>query len=164
MCGIAGYYLFSESHVGIDLLGMNKSMQHRGPDANGFFENNTIGLAHNRLSIIDLDARANQPLQDSTGQYRIIFNGELYNYKFLKDYLAKTFNQQFTTSSDTEVLLYLLIHEGESALNKLNGMFAFAFYDLHREVLLIARDHVGIKPLYYASSRSDVVFSSELQA
>lgn len=164
MCGIAGYYFFDQNHADIDLRSMSKTMLHRGPDASGFYENRTVGLAHNRLSIIDLDARANQPLHDNTGQYHIIFNGELYNYKFLKDYLTVKYSQQFTTSSDTEVLLYLLIHENYNALSKLNGMFAFAFYDSQNDTLLIARDHVGIKPLYYMVDRNDVVFASELQA
>ncbi len=143
---------------------MVKCIEERGPDAKGSAAVDSILLGHTRLSIIDIDHRANQPMQDSTGRYSLVFNGEIYNYRDLKLRLAREYKIDFNTSSDTEVLLYGLIHLGTSLLNDLNGFFALAFYDRHEEKLILARDRFGIKPLYYYRSDSELLFSSSLKA
>ncbi len=116
-------------------------------------------LGHVRLSIIDLSEVANQPIYSTDGNYVIIFNGEIYNYKSLKEQLKEF---EFRTSSDTEVLLNLYIKFGEKALNMLNGMFAFAVYNIEKEELFCARDQIGIKPFYYYNDSGKFVFSSEI--
>jgi asparagine synthase (glutamine-hydrolysing) len=141
---------------------MNKRIQHRGPDDQGTFIDTERGLAlgHLRLSIIDLSAGGHQPMIDPSGD-KIVFNGEIFNYKELKKYLPE---YSFKTESDTEILLQLYRKYGHSALQYLNGMFAFAFFDQTKNELLLARDRAGKKPLYYSTKNGIFTFSSEIKA
>jgi asparagine synthase (glutamine-hydrolysing) len=139
-------------------------MQHRGPDADGFyFSGDTrVGFAHRRLSILDLSTAANQPMISANGRYCIVFNGEVYNFNELKQQL-KDKGASLKTSSDTEVILELFAEQGPSCFARLNGMFAFAIHDLQKNTLTICRDHVGIKPLFYYVNNNAFVFASELK-
>lgn len=165
MCGIAGIYSFkhqSEDYKSA-LEHASNCLIHRGPDAGNTFFDDTVGLAHRRLIIIDLSQVANQPMHDESLRYSIIFNGEIFNFQELKKSLQQK-GVSFFSHSDTEVLLKLLIHEGLSALNKLNGFFAFAFYDNHEKSLLLARNRYGIKPLLYYKDDDKFIFASEMKA
>jgi asparagine synthase (glutamine-hydrolysing) len=162
MCGIAGIYnLKNKSNNEQLVLKMTNAMAHRGPDADGFYNDENISLGHRRLSIIDLSENANQPLYDTTNNYVIIFNGEIYNYKEVKAQL-KSYN--FKTNSDTEVVLAGFITWGEKVLEYLKGMFAFAIYNKTTNDLFIARDRLGVKPIYYYKDDNHFIFASELRA
>lgn len=143
---------------------MVRCIQNRGPDSQGVRILPHAALGHSRLAILDLDPRANQPMTDKTGRYTLIFNGEIYNFKSLKTELEKDFQIQFRTTSDTEVLLYGLIHFGTNYIQRLNGFFAFAFYDLQEDRFVLVRDRFGIKPLYYQPSPGRFVFASSLNS
>lgn len=164
MCGIAGIKLFNTAPAIslADRLSEALPLQrHRGPDAQRVHILNRAVFGHNRLSIIDLDERSHQPFSDPNGRYMLVFNGEIYNYRVLKNELtAKGYS--FTTDSDTEVLLRLLIEKGKAALEDVRGCFAFAFYDSQEDYLLLARDRMGINPLLYATTEEGIWFSSEL--
>lgn len=161
MCGIAGIVSFSRN---IDLPAtirrMTDAMSHRGPDADGFYTNDTIALGHRRLSIIDLSTAANQPIADHTGRYQIIFNGEIYNFQDVKKMLT---DYPFSTNSDTEVLLAAYSKWGPDCLPYLKGMFAFAIWDIRDHVMFIARDRMGVKPVYYYISDNVFLFASEIR-
>jgi asparagine synthase (glutamine-hydrolysing) len=160
MCGIAGFINFEDVNPVLKLA--NKIQAHRGPDGHHTWSHKNIAFAHQRLSIIDLAARADQPL--IKGNLVIIFNGEIYNYRELKEYLLKLDpGIVFNTTSDTEVLLELFRYKKEECLNMLVGMFAFAIYDTDTGILFIARDHLGIKPLFYTQIGNKFAFSSELK-
>ncbi len=165
MCGITGIFAFNE--IGRfnlpNLSRATEALDHRGPDHQNIYVDEFVGLGHRRLSIIDLSNAANQPMSAENGRYQLIFNGEIYNYLELKKELT-AFGINFDTESDTEVLLQLLIHEGKAALNKLNGFFAFAFYDLQKGEMLVARDRFGIKPLYYYEDEDRFLFASEMKS
>ncbi len=162
MCGIAGIYNLKNKNNNEQLiLKMTNAMAHRGPDADGFYNDENISLGHRRLSIIDLSANANQPLYDITYNYIIIFNGEIYNYKEIKDQLK---NYNFKTSSDTEVVLAGFITWGDKILEYLKGMFAFAIYNKTNGNLFIARDRLGVKPIYYYKDENYFIFASELRS
>ena len=137
-------------------------MRHRGPDDYGYYHEGDVHLGHRRLSIIDL-AGGKQPMQNTDGSLTIVFNGEIYNYQELKRWLESK-GHSFHTSSDTEVLLRLYEVLGSAALERLNGMFAFAVYDHKRKELFIARDRVGIKPLYYLQAGRRFLFASETKS
>lgn len=162
MCGIAGIYGLEQlpnaaSHVNR----MVDRMEHRGPDASGVFEGKNVVLGHRRLSIIDLNKASDQPFTSADGRYTVVYNGELYNYRTLRAQLSA---YDFRTDSDTEVVLAALIQWGMKALQLFNGMFAFAFWDNEEEQLWIARDRMGIKPLYYAQPESSFMFASEIRS
>ena len=125
-------------------------MNHRGPDNSGFWfsKSSKIGLGHNRLSIIDLSTNSHQPLVDSSKEYIITFNGEIYNYMFIKEEL-ESLGVKFDTSSDTEVLLEAYKLWGNKSLDKLEGMFSFAIYDISKNKIFLARDRAGEKTLFY---------------
>jgi len=161
MCGIAGY-INPDGVQQSELDAMNKALQHRGPDGSGTYLNKdqTIGLAHRRLSIIDL-ATGSQPMANEDESVWITFNGEIYNFKELRKEL--TDRHHFRTNSDTEVLLHLYEEFGEQFVRKLRGMFAFGLYDSSRNILLLARDHFGQKPLYYHFDGRRFLFSSEIK-
>ena len=165
MCGIAGFISLNQpiehnsSHLELAL----KKMHKRGPDANGIYRNSKVELGHTRLSIIDTSSDANQPMTDESGNYTLVFNGEIYNYKELKEELKKK-GVNFKTESDTEVLLQGFIHEGKSFLHKLNGFFACCFYDSVKNKSILARDRFGIKPFYYYHHSNKFIFGSELKA
>jgi len=139
-------------------------IQHRGPDAEGFYfsDDNKVGLAHRRLSILDLSVAANQPMFSADGRYCIVFNGEVYNFNELKQQL-KDKGATLKTSSDTEVILELFAQKGPACFAAMNGMFAFAIYDNKEKVITLCRDHVGIKPLFYYADESNFIFASELK-
>ena len=164
MCGIAGifnYYL--DKKVDRDtLMKMNAHMQSRGPDGAGVWlsANESIGLAHRRLSIIDLSNNANQPLHDE--RFSIVFNGEIYNYKILREQLIQQ-GFQFKTHSDTEVLLKLYQSRGVEMLHALRGMFAFAIWDEKNQTLFCARDPFGIKPFYFSDDGYCFQFASQVK-
>jgi asparagine synthase (glutamine-hydrolysing) len=139
-------------------------LEHRGPDTNGVHAAPGVGFAHARLSLLDPDARSNQPFWDPTGRYAIAYNGEIYNFRELRAGLEQA-GVTFHTTSDTEVALHAIIHHGpQAALASFNGMFAFAFYDAHLGTLLVARDRFGMKPLYYSETEDFVAVASELKA
>lgn len=157
MCGIAGHLHGGSNPLeGSSILG---SMKHRGPDAYGAWSDDTAQFFHTRLSIIDVDPRANQPMLDATGRYLLVFNGELYNYRILRSQLS----YPWLSESDTEVLLAWLIKYGDSRLEELDGMFAFGFYDTLHKTCLLARDRFGKKPLYYHQAATTFSFASELR-
>ncbi|MBI3135312.1 MAG: asparagine synthase (glutamine-hydrolyzing) [Bacteroidetes bacterium] len=164
MCGILGIWARNKtgevqfSHMPRALSRLN----HRGPDYHACKTWSNVALGHTRLSIIDLSENANQPFTDESGNYHLVFNGEIYNYAAIRDQLKKN-GISFSTQSDTEVLLKLLIHKGEQGLQDLNGFFAFVFFDASRNQLLAARDRFGIKPLLYSIEENQVIFSSELK-
>ncbi|PKD21118.1 asparagine synthetase [Salegentibacter salinarum] len=161
MCGIAG--IISAKANKEKLQQMLNLQKHRGPDHTGnYVDSCYCALGHNRLSIIDLSAKANQPFKDNSGRYHLTFNGEIYNYKELKQELKAYYN--FKTASDTEVLLAAFIVWGKSCLNKLNGMFAFAIWDNKLKKLFAARDRFGVKPFFYSEENKDFYFSSEIKA
>src|SRR5690554_290176 len=136
---------------------------HRGPDNTSVAVFGRMALGLNRLAVVDLEARSNQPFFDLSERYALIFNGEIYNYPELKNDLLKK-GVIFTTSSDTEVLLYHLIHHGEKGIDALQGCFAFSFYDAQEDLMLLVRDHLGIKPLLFSIQEDEVLFASELSA
>jgi len=156
MCGINGITERNEDLV----LRMNTALRHRGPDATAVWTDGTVTLGANRLAIIDLSPGANQPIQSPDKRFTIVFNGEIYNYKELRSNLSR---YPFKTQGDTEVILALYEKEGVLAFKKLDGMFAVAIWDARKEELVLARDHSGIKPLYYRHNGSLLAFSSEVK-
>ena len=166
MCGIFGIVNTSskEAPALAKLKTSLKLLQHRGPDASGTYSANGFGFAHARLSLVDLDPRSNQPFWEESGRYCLIYNGEIYNFKALRTELEKK-GVSFITSGDTEVLLKGLIHLGADALlPRLEGMFAFAFYDKQNDSMILARDRFGMKPLYVYEDSQSFIFSSEIKA
>ena len=165
MCGIAGYISINNAISEQQLKQAATLLQHRGPDAEGFYfsDDKKVGLAHRRLSILDLSATANQPMFSGNGRYCIIFNGEIYNFNELKLQLADK-GASLKTSSDTEVILELFTQFGPSCFATMNGMFALVIYDKKENVITLCRDHVGIKPLFYFNDGKTIVFASELKA
>lgn len=160
MCGINGVIGVKKDVKSI-LDNMNQIMKHRGPDGEGVKSFETHGLSHVRLSIIDLESGA-QPMRSDCGRFHLSFNGEIYNYKELReDLIAK--GQSFHTNSDSEVILVGYSVYREEIVNKLRGMFSFAIADFNRGEYFIARDHFGIKPLFYYSKENKFIFSSELK-
>ena len=163
MCGITGHYSFNTSPIGLDqcLTKAVSQLGKRGPDNAAQWSEQNIGLGHARLSILDTSELGHQPMIDSSERYVLAFNGEIYNYLELKKSLTGI---TFKSSTDTEVLLYLLIHKGAECLSKLNGFFSIAFYDREEKILLLARDRMGIKPLHYFQSEDFLAFGSEMKA
>lgn len=165
MCGIAGIAAFTD--LALPYLACIESatqtLRLRGPDNQSVYRHNRVALGHARLSVIDTGERANQPLFNPSGQYAIIYNGEIFNYRQLKEELAAE-GVVFSTQSDTEVLLQGYIHWGASVLNRLNGFFAFAIYHLPTQTLFLARDRFGVKPLLYYADAGWLVFASEIKA
>ena len=147
----------------INLAKATEVLQSRGPDNQGLFHNEFVGLGHRRLSIIDTSFEANQPMIDASGRYRIVYNGEIYNYRQLKQELEVE-GVTFRTQSDTEVLLELYAKHKSGCLQHLNGFFAFAIYDQQEESIFIARDRYGIKPLVYYQDQDKVIFASEVKS
>jgi asparagine synthase (glutamine-hydrolysing) len=169
MCGLAGAFLFREAQdwhaIENAVHRMCESMQARGPDAFGFHNDSEAGLSlgHRRLSILDLEPRANQPMHSDDGRYVIVFNGEIYNFLDLRRVLERD-GEVFRTQSDTEVLLKLYSCEGEAMLSRLRGMFAFAIWDKQKRSMFMARDPYGIKPLYLGRSKDGWLFASQVKA
>ena len=168
MCGIAGIAAYHPaSHVvdADELARITKAQAKRGPDAEGlwFSGDRRLGLGHRRLAIIDLTSAANQPLTSHDGRYVIVFNGEIYNYRQLRQELAAS-AAVFHTGGDTEIIIESYRQWGRAALGKLRGMFAFALFDNQEHCLLLARDLYGIKPLYYSDDGRTLRFASSLKA
>ena len=163
MCGISGIVRFDGDVVCSDTLDrMQESIAHRGPDDLGSYIEGPIGIAHRRLSIIDI-ASGHQPITCQDGRYTIVYNGEVYNFQKLRIQLEKE-GCKFTTQTDTEVVLNAYIKWGLNGILKLNGMFALAIWDSQKQEMFIARDRVGIKPYYYIKTENYVAFSSEVKA
>ncbi len=164
MCGLAGKFNFSptEPVERERLSAMTATLVHRGPDADGCYAGPGIGLGHRRLSIIDL-ATGDQPVANEDQTIRVIFNGEIYNFAELRSELIAC-GHRFRTHSDTEVIVHGYEQWGDRAVDRLRGMFAYALWDERRRRLLLVRDRIGVKPLYYAVTRSGVTFASELKA
>jgi len=164
MCGIAGI-IHQDKQMPVQenvLCAMRDVISHRGPDDLGIFIDKGVGLAHRRLSIIDLGS-GHQPMYSPDKKQVIVFNGEIYNYLQLKSELEKT-GSVFRTSSDTEVILEMYRQYGEQCAARLNGIFAFAIWDKEQKKLFLARDHMGVKPLYYCAPDNSFVFASEAKA
>ena len=161
MCGIAGFLsqTFDKSH----LVKMTNALQHRGPDAEGYyFDGNAgVGLGHRRLSILDLSDAANQPVHSQCGRYAMVYNGEVYNYQSIK---AEFSHKIWKTSSDTEVLIESFSEWGHKAVEKFNGMFAIALWDKREQTLSFFRDRIGIKPLYLYRGENEICFGSEIKS
>ena len=164
MCGITGQVNFDNSPVSpVVLKRMTDVIEHRGPDGEGHWIKEGVGLGHRRLSIIDLSPAGHQPMISSDDRYVLTYNGEIYNFRELRTELeAKGYC--FRSQTDSEVVLYSLAEWGSDALLKFNGMFALAFWDCKEKQLLLARDRYGIKPLYYYQSDKKLVFGSEQKA
>src|SRR5262245_28606756 len=164
MCGIAGIYNFrSLEPVPPRLVkAMTDTLVHRGPDDEGFYISGPVGLGHRRLSIIDLDG-GHQPIANEDETVWVVFNGEIYNFNDLHDDLVKK-GHTFKTRSDTEVIVHLYEEEGERCFERLRGMFAIAIWDARNRKLVLGRDRVGKKPLFYFCDGSRIAFASEMKA
>jgi asparagine synthase (glutamine-hydrolysing) len=164
MCGICGV-AHGDPGTAVDataLERMAKALEHRGPDDAGSWLHGNTGLSMRRLKVLDLEG-GHQPMLSESGRIALVFNGEIYNFRELRAELEKS-GRRFRTNSDTEVLLQAYEVYGDEMLQKLNGMFAFALYDADRDRLLLARDRLGIKPLFYSFQDGTLIFASELDA
>jgi asparagine synthase (glutamine-hydrolysing) len=159
MCGICGFVGIREDGL---LARMTTALEHRGPDGSGFFETDDVGLGHRRLSIIDLEG-GKQPIENEDGSLVLIFNGEIYNYQELRKGLVER-GHQFKTRSDTEVILHLYEELGPGCLQQLAGMFTIGIWDKRERQLFLARDRLGIKPLYYLHAGPRFLFASEFKS
>lgn len=160
MCGICGIV----DPRGVrqpDIEAMLQAISHRGPDDEGFYLDQCVGMGNRRLSIIDLSS-GHQPIANEDGTIRVVFNGEIYNYRELRDELIAQ-GHQFRTQSDTEVIVHLYEEFGDNLVLRLKGMFAFAVWDSQRQRLLLARDHLGQKPLFYSREGGSLLFASEIK-
>jgi len=169
MCGITGYYAFNNNAVKYltKIAQSTEKLILRGPDNGDFYKDDKVALGHRRLSIIDTSTGASQPMTDNSGQYVIVFNGEIFNFSELSEKYLQPVWQRIEgprTSSDTEVLLYLLIEYGTQCLPWLDGFFAFAFYNKQSGELILARDPYGKKPLLYTLTDDYLAFSSEMKS
>lgn len=162
MCGIAGFWGAGSREIGENMI---RCINYRGPDFIDVYFKESVCLSHARLSIIDVDSRSNQPFFNNDKSLAIIFNGEIYNFTDLKNELLKTNRYHFSTSSDTEVLLYAYSEYGQKCLDKIHGMFAFAIFDFNKKEMFIAKDRMGKKPFYYSLCPDGTfVFASELKS
>ncbi|BAQ61810.1 asparagine synthetase [glutamine-hydrolyzing] [Geminocystis sp. NIES-3708] len=162
MCGITGILQFQEKANRQDIQLMTNSLSHRGPDGDGIWINGQVAIGHRRLAIIDLDT-GGQPLCNEDETIWITFNGEIYNYQELRQQLVSK-GHRFKTNSDTEVIVHSYEEWGDSCVQRFRGMFAFGIVDLNRQKVFIARDPLGIKPLYYIFTDTFFAFASEIQA
>ena len=165
MCGIAGFISktkIQENDIN-KIKVMTDRIAHRGPDAEGEWNDDKVAFGHRRLSIIDLDIKSNQPMVSSDGNYIIVFNGEIYNYIELREQLEKK-GAIFRTNSDTEVIIEAYRAYGTECFNMFNGMWAFALYDLRKEQVIFCRDRFGIKPLYITDNDKVFAFASEIKS
>ena len=163
MCGIAGVFRFSKD-AQVDpatIRQMCRTMIHRGPDDEGIYTEGPVGLGMRRLSVIDL-ATGNQPISNEDGTVWIVFNGEIYNHAALRQQLI-ALGHRYSTHSDTETIVHLYEEYGRDCVQHLRGMFAFAIWDSRNRVLFVARDRLGIKPLYYRLTRDCFLFGSEIK-
>jgi asparagine synthase (glutamine-hydrolysing) len=164
MCGLAGVlHPAGERADPADLQAMAAALAHRGPDAQGFFTDGPLGFAHRRLAILDLSDAGRQPMANEDGSVVAIYNGQLYRFQAVRDRLEAK-GHRFRSRADTEILVHLYEEEGEALVESIDGMFAFALWDAGRRRLLLARDRLGIKPLYYVQHAGRLAFGSELRA
>jgi len=168
MCGLAGYRTLSRTDIPFDnalLNRLHESIAHRGPDGHGIWtsDNHQLALVHRRLKIIDVSQAGTQPMMDAQKSVVIIFNGEIYNYLELRSLLQQD-GYLFSSQTDTEVILYAYKKWGIACLNYLDGMFAFALFDIHTNELYLVRDRIGIKPLYFSMQSQILSFASEIKA
>jgi asparagine synthase (glutamine-hydrolysing) len=163
MCGICGQFNFSSSAPVVfeDIVGMTRTMPHRGPDDEGFYVSGSIGLGFRRLSIIDLGA-GRQPMADAEESVWVVFNGEIYNFPEVRRELEAS-GHRFRTNSDTEVIVHGYKQWGDDVLSHLNGMFGLAVWDVHKRRLMLARDRMGIKPVYFRIENGSLLFGSEMR-
>ena len=161
MCGFVGFCDDSKNKKKI-IRDMADIIKHRGPDSDGYYVDNNIALGFRRLSIIDLD-KGSQPIFNEDKDKVIVFNGEIYNYKEIREEL-KSKGHKFSTNTDTEVILHGYEEYKEDILNKLRGMFAFVIYDIKEKSLFGARDFYGIKPFYYYYDDDNFLFGSEIKS
>lgn len=159
MCGICGFNWKDEALV----TKMNDQLIHRGPDQSGVYCADGISLGHRRLSIIDLSEHGRQPMTNEDRSIWLVFNGEIYNFPELRPQLIAK-GHRFISDSDSEVIIHAYEEYGVDAISKLRGMFAFAIWDAKKKLILIARDRIGIKPLYYYNKGGKLVFASEIKA
>lgn len=164
MCGIAGILSNNQTFDDAILDSAIKVLHHRGPDDSGKYlnSNKNVGFIHTRLSFLDLSERGHQPMLDGSNNFVITYNGEIYNFKSLREELLRA-GHSFSTETDTEVLLNGYKEWGEKLPEKLEGMFAFAIYDIAKQEVFLARDHFGIKPLFYHIGKGQFIFSSEIK-
>jgi asparagine synthase (glutamine-hydrolysing) len=163
MCGIAGMFNLDGAPVAPESLrGMIRALSHRGPDETGLHVENGVGLAHARLSIIDL-AGGHQPMCNEDSSLWITFNGEIFNYVELREELLRK-GHRFSTRADTEVILHLYEEKGEDCVRYLNGQWAFAIWDNQRRRLFLSRDRLGVRPLFYTQVNKAFIFGSEIKA
>ncbi len=160
MCGIAGFTGFRDDRSLREMMG---ALSHRGPDSSDTYCSDNVSLGHMRLKIIDLSMRASQPMENEDGSIKLVFNGEIYNYKNLREDLVNK-NHRFRSESDTEVILHQYEEDGIDCVKKFNGMFSFAIWDEKKQRLFLCRDRVGIKPLYYYWDGENFAFSSEIKS
>src|SRR5579859_920576 len=165
MCGIAGMAGIADELLLEEML---RRIRHRGPDDSGIWASaghnsaERVALGNNRLSIIDLSAAAHQPISNEDGTVWLAYNGEIYNFRELRQTLVQK-GHRFRSQTDSEVIVHLYEEHGEALLGKLNGMFAFALWDSRAQKLLVARDRYGIKPLYYSRAGGRLYFASEVK-
>jgi asparagine synthase (glutamine-hydrolysing) len=163
MCGLAGIVDFDHAVEVAEVAGMTGYLTHRGPDDEGSWDERGVALGHRRLSILDLSRHGRQPMADSRDRYRLLHNGEIYNYVELRREL-EAHGYRFRTGTDTEVILAAYDHWGTNCVRRFNGMWAFALWDRERRELFCARDRFGIKPFYYRITGRRLAFASELKA
>lgn len=163
MCGICGIFDLSGAPINRDTLNrLNLAIRHRGPDGEGELVDREVGLGHRRLSIIDVGG-GGQPIGNEDGKVQVVFNGEIYNFIELRNELVGL-GHQFKTQSDTEVIVHAYEQWGSACVKRFNGMFAFALWDAQKRELFLARDHLGIKPIYYVRIGSQLLFASEIKS
>lgn len=166
MCGIAGLVHFADGRRPMDvavLTAMTRSLRHRGPDAEGVWHAPGVGLGHRRLAILDLSDAGRQPMHDPTGRYTIVFNGEIYNFRELRAALEAR-GRTFHSTGDTEVILAAFAEYGVEVVGHLSGIYAFALWDATERTLFLARDPLGVKPLFYGVHGGTLRFGSEIKA
>ncbi|UZQ55311.1 hypothetical protein OOK60_04345 [Trichothermofontia sichuanensis B231] len=165
MCGIAGILSTRDSNLNVLSDRIKKILKHRGPDDDGIYicSDQSTCLIHTRLAILDTTTSGHQPMSTPDGRYWITFNGEIYNFKALRSQLEFQ-GERFQSKTDTEVILKLYQKQGRDCIHALRGMFAFAIWDEKEQTCFLARDPLGIKPLYYWRSSSTLLFASEIRA
>src|SRR4030043_2446885 len=163
MCGIVGVFNIDGKKVDLDILHkMDCALKHRGPDGHGEYLDSNVGLANRRLAILDTSIFGSQPMRSSDGRYVITFNGEVFNFLELKQELLMR-GYKFSSHTDTEVVLYGYASFGETIVEKLIGQFAFCILDRKNSSLFLARDHLGVNPLFYANIGNTFLFASEVK-
>lgn len=158
MCGIGGYFGISNKKI---IEKMSSEMYHRGPDGEGIYSDNLVTLLNRRLAIIDISG-GDQPIYNEDKSVVVVYNGEIYNYREIRNRLEQK-GHIFKTKSDTEILVHGYEEWGEESFDNYNGMFSLALYDIAKEKLVLARDQFGIKPLYYSLLNGGIIFASEIK-